>query len=51
MSTLEVNFAGVKLRNPLILASAPTGWDGHGCHQAWVNQAGAIVPKTFAPPA
>lgn len=51
MSKLETTFAGVKLRNPLILASATTGWDGHGCHQAWVNQAGAIVPKTFGPPA
>jgi dihydropyrimidine dehydrogenase (NAD+) subunit PreA len=51
MSKLETEFAGVKLRNPLILASATTGWDGHGCHQAWINQAGAIVPKTFGPPA
>jgi dihydropyrimidine dehydrogenase (NAD+) subunit PreA len=51
MRRLETAFAGVKLKNPLILASATTGWDGYGCHQAWVNQAAAIVPKTFAPPA
>ena len=50
MSILETTFAEVKLRNPLILASATTGWDGHGCRQAWLNQAGAVVPKTFAPP-
>ena len=50
MSRLETIFAGVKLRNPLMLASATTGWDGYGCRQAWLNQAGAVVPKTFAPP-
>ena len=50
MKKLETNFAGVKMRNPLILASATTGWDGESCHQAWVHQAGAIVPKSFAPP-
>ncbi len=51
VSRLKTNFAGVSLRNPLILASASPGWDGHGCRQAWLNQAGAVVPKTFAPPA
>jgi len=51
MNKLETSFAGVSLRNPLILASATTGWDGERCHQAWVHQAGAIVPKSFAPPA
>ncbi len=50
MGTLETNFAGVRLRNPLILASATTGWDGERCHQAWLNDAGAVVPKSFAPP-
>lgn len=50
MGKLEVTFAGVKMRNPLILASATTGWDGERCHQAWLNQAGAVVPKSFAPP-
>ncbi|HEX7372553.1 MAG TPA: tRNA-dihydrouridine synthase, partial [Thermodesulfobacteriota bacterium] len=50
MKKLEIEFAGVKLRNPLILASATPSWDGERCHQAWVHQAGAIVPKTFAPP-
>ena len=50
MKNLETRFAGVKMRNPLILASATPGWDGERCHQAWLHQAGAIVPKTFAPP-
>jgi len=50
MKKLETDFAGVKMRNPLILASATPSWDGEHCHQAWVHQAGAIVPKTFAPP-
>ena len=50
MKNLETRFAGVKMRNPLILASATPGWDGEHCHQAWLHQAGAIVPKTFAPP-
>ena len=50
MNKLGVNFAGVNLRNPLILASATPSWDGERCRQAWVHQAGAIVPKTFAPP-
>ncbi len=50
MGKLETRFAGVKMRNPLILASATTGWDGERCHQAWLHQAGAIVPKSFAPP-
>ncbi|MCJ7496429.1 MAG: hypothetical protein MUP68_19670, partial [Deltaproteobacteria bacterium] len=38
------------MRNPLILASATTGWDGERCHQAWLNEVGAVVPKSFAPP-
>ena len=28
MANLEVSIAGVKFRNPLILASATPGWDG-----------------------
>jgi dihydropyrimidine dehydrogenase (NAD+) subunit PreA len=44
MINLEVNFAGVKFRNPLILASATPGWDGEGSNRAW--RAGA-VPKVL----
>jgi len=50
MSTLEVDFAGVRLRNPLILASATPGWDGERSHQAWKGGAGAVIPKSFGPP-
>lgn len=48
--TLETEFAGVLLRNPLVLASATPGWDGERCHQAWIEGAGAVIPKSFAPP-
>ena len=51
MANLEVNIAGVKLRNPLILASATPGWDGERSNQAWQAGAGAVVPKSFGPPA
>lgn len=50
MVNLEVNFAGVKLRNPLILASATPSWDGKGSNLAWKAGAGAVIPKSFAPP-
>lgn len=50
MKTLEANFAGVKLRNPLILASATPSWDGLRSNLGWKAGAGAVVPKSFAPP-
>jgi dihydropyrimidine dehydrogenase (NAD+) subunit PreA len=50
MATLETEFAGVRMRNPLILSSATPSWDGAHCHEAWQNDAGAIVPKSLAPP-
>jgi len=50
MGNLEVVFAGVKLRNPLILASATPSWDGPRANLAWKAGAGAVVPKSFAPP-
>lgn len=50
MANLEVNFAGVKFRNPLILASATPGWDGKRTNQAWRAGAGAVIPKSFGPP-
>lgn len=31
---LEVNFAGVKLRNPIILGSATPSWDGETSKKA-----------------
>lgn len=50
MGSLQVEFAGVKFRNPLILASATPGWDGERSNQAWRAGAGAVIPKSFAPP-
>lgn len=50
MSRLEVVFAGVKMRNPLILASATPGWDGERSNLGWKAGAGAVIPKSFAPP-
>lgn len=51
ITRLETEFAGVRMRNPLILSSATPSWDGAHCHEAWLNEAGAVVPKSFAPPA
>lgn len=50
MSNLEVKFAGIKMRNPVILASATPSWDGLRSHRAWKAGAGAVVPKSLAPP-
>jgi dihydropyrimidine dehydrogenase (NAD+) subunit PreA len=50
MANLEIEFAGVKFRNPLILASATPGWDGEGSNRAWRAGAGGVIPKSFAPP-
>ena len=50
MNKLEVTFAGVKMRNPLILASATPSWDGERSNLAWKAGAGGVVPKSFAPP-
>lgn len=50
MANLEVTFAGIKFRNPLILASATPGWDGERSNRAWRAGAGAVIPKSFAPP-
>ena len=49
MANLEVSIAGVKFRNPLILASATPGWDGERLKQAWEAGAGAVVPKSLGP--
>ena len=48
---LEVNFAGVKFRNPVIVGSALPTWDGEACKKSGLVGAGGIVPKTFGPPA
>jgi dihydropyrimidine dehydrogenase (NAD+) subunit PreA len=51
MDKLAIDFAGVKLRNPLILASATPGWDGKRLNQAWKAGVGGVIPKSFGPPA
>ncbi len=50
MANLEVDFAGVKFRNPLILASATPSWDGERSNQAWKAGVGGVIPKSFGPP-
>jgi dihydropyrimidine dehydrogenase (NAD+) subunit PreA len=47
---LEVNFAGLKLRNPVILGSATPSWDGATSRQAGLAGASAVVPKTIGSP-
>jgi dihydropyrimidine dehydrogenase (NAD+) subunit PreA len=50
MGSLEVTFAGVRMRNPLVLASATPSWDGERSNLAWQAGAGGVVPKSLAPP-
>ena len=50
VNSLSVDFAGVELPNPLILASATPGWDGKHLRQALAAGAGAVVCKTIGPP-
>jgi dihydropyrimidine dehydrogenase (NAD+) subunit PreA len=50
MGNLEVNFVGVKMRNPVILGSATPSWDGERSNLAWQAGAGGVVPKSLAPP-
>ncbi len=49
MANLETSFAGVKYRNPLILASATPGQDGEGMRLAGEAGAGGVIPKTIGP--
>lgn len=49
MANLEVNYCGVKYRNPLILASATPGWDGEAMRLAAEAGIGGVVPKTIGP--
>jgi len=47
---LAVNFAGLELSSPFILASATPGWDGQHLVEATKAGAGAVIPKTIGPP-
>lgn len=50
MSELKVNYAGVTLENPLVLASATPGWDAKRLRQAAAVGFGGVIPKTIGPP-
>ncbi len=47
---LEVSFAGVRLRNPIMLGSATPSRDGKTSKKAGLAGAGAIIPKTITTP-
>lgn len=49
MANLEVNYAGVKYRNPLVLASATPGQDGEAMRLAAEAGIGGVIPKTIGP--
>lgn len=49
MANLEVTYAGVKYRNPLVLASATPGQDGEGMRLAGLAGIGGVIPKTIGP--
>ncbi|MEL7609157.1 MAG: 4Fe-4S binding protein [Bacillota bacterium] len=49
MANLEVNYCGVKYRNPLVLASATPGWDGEAMRLAGQAGIGGVIPKTIGP--
>lgn len=49
MANLEVQYAGVKYRNPLVLASATPGKDGEGMRLAGEAGIGGVIPKTIGP--
>ena len=49
MANLEVNYCGVKYKNPLVLASATPGQDGEGMRLAGEAGIGGVIPKTIGP--
>ncbi|MEM3421986.1 MAG: 4Fe-4S binding protein [Candidatus Hadarchaeum sp.] len=51
MADISVDFAGVKLANPIILASGGPGWDGEHLKRCAKAGAGGLVPKSIGPPA
>lgn len=51
MTDLSVNFAGVQLKNPIILASGGPGWDGEHLKRCGLAGAGAVIPKSIGSPA
>jgi dihydropyrimidine dehydrogenase (NAD+) subunit PreA len=49
MADLKVTFAGLELKNPLMLASATPGWDGQRLKCAGQAGFGAVISKTISP--
>lgn len=48
MADLKTNLCGLRLRNPLILASGPLSYDGEAILRAHRAGAGAVVTKTIS---
>jgi len=51
MADLGVDLCGVRLRNPLVLASGPLSWNGTAIRAAFDAGAAAVVTKTIRPQA
>jgi len=51
MPDLSVDLCGVRLRNPLILASGPLSWNAEAIRTAFDAGAAAVVTKTIRPEA
>jgi len=49
MSDLSVELCGIRLENPLILASGPLSWNAAGVWAAFAAGAAAVVTKTIRP--
>lgn len=50
MIDISVDFAGLYLQNPIILASGGPGRDGEHLKRCALAGAGAVVPKSLGPP-
>jgi dihydroorotate dehydrogenase (fumarate) len=51
MADLSVELCGIRLPNPLILASGPLSWGAEGIEAAFAAGAAAVVTKTIRPQA
>ena len=51
MGELGVELCGIRLANPLILASGPLSWNAVGIRAAFDAGAAAVVTKTIRPEA
>ena len=51
MVDLSVNFAGVKFKNPIVMASMAFGWSGEALKKAGLGGAAGVVCKSIGSPA